>query len=340
MTNIPYSQLKDLLMGPTRWVDVRAPVEFDAGAVPGALNLPLLNDDERHQVGLTYKEKGQAAAVELGHRLVSGVVRDERTRAWIAALQPENSVIYCFRGGMRSQIVQAWMREQGVARPIVDGGYKALRRFFLSVFETELRQIRFQVVAGPTGSGKTEFLKASGRPYLDLEGLARHRGSAFGGMEGQPQPSQVSFENALAVEILKLAASPDPVLIENESRMIGRLALPEILFKIIKESPQLPLAVPFEKRVENIFNDYVIHSSLGRDGSIEKFAEFQRAVAAISRRLGGQRAREIELDLKAAQGEFESSGKLDANRIWIEKLLKWYYDPVYENSLVSRTGTH
>lgn len=329
MTRIPDTRFRDLFLRPTPWIDVRAPVEYGEGAVPGATNLPLLTDRERHEVGLTYKEKGQAAAVELGHRLVSGRVKDERVEKWREAAAAEEAVVYCFRGGMRSQIVQNWLAERGVKRPIVEGGYKALRRFLLSVFALELPRLQFEVLAGPTGSGKTEYMKASGRPFLDLEGLACHRGSAFGALEEKPQPSQADFENALAVAILRLADQPGPILIENESRMIGRLVVPEPVFDIIKSSPKRILNVSFEQRVENIFKDYVLESSLGREGRSERFADFERAVGAISRKLGGQRTQEIRHDLSVARSEFQTSGRLDDNRVWIRKILQWYYDPTY-----------
>lgn len=322
-------QLINLLRQPTRWIDVRAPIEFNAGAVPHALNLPLLDDEERHQVGLTYKKKGQAAAIELGNRLVSGQVKEARIAKWLEAVQDSSSVIYCFRGGLRSQTVQTWLNERGANRPIVEGGYKVLRRIFLNVFTEILPKMRFQVVAGPTGSGKTEYLKSSGQPYLDLEGLACHRGSAFGAIEGLSQPSQAEFENRLAVELLKLSTLDQPVLIENESRMIGRVALPGALYGVIKDSPKLNLDVPFSERVENIFNDYVLNSALGRRGDPSKFEEFEHAIAAIARRLGGQRAHELQMDVRVAREEFSAGLGLGANRIWISKLLKWYYDPVY-----------
>lgn len=328
---IQTDQLKRTLLSSAVWIDVRAPIEFGMGSVPGAVNLPLLTDSERQQVGLIYKQKGPSAAIALGHQLVSGATKAARTQQWINAAQDPHTVIYCFRGGLRSQTVQAWLSECGLKRPIVEGGYKALRRFFLNVFVEVLPKVRFQVVAGPTGSGKTEFLSSSGKPYLDLEALACHRGSAFGAIEGISQPSQADFENRVAMELLRLSSQNQPILIENESRMIGRLALPEVLHAAIKNSPKLVLDVPFDRRVENIFRDYVLNSSLGRSGDAAKFTEFERAIEAIARRLGGQRKQELQSDVRAARDEFISGRGLDANRVWIGKLLKWYYDPVYRS---------
>jgi tRNA 2-selenouridine synthase len=324
ITDIP-----SLFSGNIRWIDVRAPVEFAAGAMPGAVNLPLLNDDERRQVGTTYKEEGPDAAVALGHRLVSGTTKEGRIQAWLEEIRSHpNAVIYCFRGGLRSQTTQAWLRERGVHRPIVAGGYKALRKFLAEVIEKEAPSTKFRVVSGPTGSGKTIYIRSSGKPHLDLEAIARHRGSAFGSTE-EAQPSQVDFENRLAIELLGLRGSEE-VLVENESRLIGRCYLPEPLMRAMQQSPILHLEVPLEERVENIMKEYVV----GTGGTISPpFESFRASVNAISRKLGGQRAQEILGDINQAQSQFERDGGLDENKTWIRKILVWYYDPLYQFSL-------
>jgi tRNA 2-selenouridine synthase len=323
------SQITDipgLFSGTTRWIDVRAPVEFAAGSMPGAVNLPLLNDEERRQVGITYKEEGPDSAIALGHRLVSGAVKEERIQAWINEIRLHPSaVIYCFRGGLRSQTTQAWLQERGIHRPIVAGGYKALRKFLLEVIERETPS--FRVVTGPTGSGKTAYLRSSGKPFLDLEAIARHRGSAFGSM-AEAQPSQADFENRLAVELLGLRGSKE-VLVEDESRLIGRCHLPDPLLQAMQRSPTLPLEVPLEDRVENILKEYVLTAP----GESPPFESFRASVTAISRKLGHQRAQEIIGDINLAQARFEQDGSLEENKTWIRKILVWYYDPLYQFSL-------
>lgn len=339
--NFGVTEFKRLFLQPRPWLDVRAPVEFAAGAVPGAINIPLLTDSERHDVGLIYKQQGQAAAIELGHTLVRGEVKEQRIRAWLdAGAADAEPVIYCFRGGLRSQTVQKWLSERGLELPLIEGGYKSLRRFLLGSLESELPRMRFQVVSGPTGSGKTPFLKSHGAPFLDLEGLAKHRGSAFGALEGVRQPSQGDFENALAVELLKLSSSvgDQVILVENESRMIGRLAIPEPLFSKMKQSPKLELDVPFEQRVENIFKDYILNSSLAVGRSPHRFADFEKSIQSISKKLGGQDAKEILADLATARLDFESGRGLGSNRVWIAKLLKRYYDPLYGGQSEGRSG--
>ncbi len=332
--NITTSDFESLFLSGIQLLDVRAPVEFQAGAVPDAINLPLLDNHERHQVGLTYKLQGQNAAIELGHKLVGGNVKSERIKCWIeAAKVTQSTVIYCFRGGLRSRTVQSWLKENGVDLPIVEGGYKALRRYLTDQIGKCVQKIAFEVVSGPTGSGKTTYLKNSGQPYLDLEALANHRGSAFGGYE-TPQPTQVNFENALAVEMIRLARLNETVLIENESRLVGKRTIPAALFEKMKISPKRHLNVELEKRVENIFKDYILDSALGQKNDPRRFLEFRISVEAISRRLGGLRAQEILEDLSFSQAEFLSGRGLDSNRVWIRKLLLWYYDPLYRKEKI------
>lgn len=324
-----------ILIQGTRFIDVRAPVEYALGSVPGSINLPILNDDERHAIGICYRNDGPDAAVQLGHQLVSGLIRDERIRSWVAEVDRHpGAVIYCFRGGMRSRITQSWLAEQGLRRPIIEGGYKALRRFLIEVTEEKTKTLQFKVVSGPTGSGKTKYLKFQGKRYVDLEALAEHRGSAFGGLPS-PQPTQVDFENRLALELLKIPPDED-VLIEDESRMIGKRFIPDCLFEKMEESPRIILEIPIETRVENIFQDYIMDSSLGVSGDLFRFEDFRGAVRAISRRLGDELTKIILTDLDHAQSEFSAGRGLVANRIWIRKLLERYYDPLYLRGVTRR----
>ncbi len=240
-------------------MDARAPVEFTKGSFPGTVNLPLMTDIERQKVGTCYKQHGQQAALELGHRLVSGAVKAERIRAWaeFARAHP-NGYLYCFRGGLRSQIVQQWLREEaGIEYPRVVGGYKAMRTFLLDTLEQAAQQCRFVLVGGLTGTGKTEVL-ARLPNSVDLEGLANHRGSSFG-KRATPQPEQIDFENALAIRLLKLqAAGMRGYVMEDEARLIGRCSVPLPLHQGMQRYPLVWLEDSFEGRVERILRDYVI----------------------------------------------------------------------------------
>lgn len=332
MKFVETSQFESLLVESTKWIDVRAPIEFMTGAVPAAVNLPLLVNDERHQVGVVYKEQGQEAAIQLGHKLVSGSVRDERLAKWIQEIDKNpGSIIYCYRGGLRSQIVQSWLGEHNIYRPIIRGGYKALRQFLLQVIVERAPSLQFCVVGGPTGSGKTKYLRSSGQVHLDLEALANHRGSAFGAMP-TPQPSQADFENALAVQLLQLSQTKNTIFIESESRMVGHRYVPDSIFEKIKSSPRLVLNVSLEERVENIFTDYILNSSLKDSQNIERFNDFRKSIKVITRKLGGLRAQDILNDIDFSQKEFLQGRGLESNRTWIRKLLIWYYDPLYQGS--------
>lgn len=333
MKNFSSPDFKSLFTRPLTWIDLRSPVEFSGGAIPGAINLPLLSDNERHEIGICYKENGQERAIERGHVLVSGEVREKRLSLWEEAVRSRDEVlIYCFRGGLRSQTVQNWLHEVNLNVPLVEGGYKALRQFLMSSLEDKVAQLSFEIVSGPTGSGKTKALYSQQKPFVDLEDLAKHRGSAFGSLL-EPQPPQATFENSLALALLKFQADEGPVLLEDESRMIGKLCLPKTLFEKMKRSPRRPMVVSLEERVSNIFDDYILDSPLGRSQNLEQFDSFEKSVHAISKRLGGVRSREVLNDMESAKKEFVSKGDLEINRVWIRKLLVWYYDPLYKRSL-------
>ncbi len=337
MKLIEPTEFQTLLLKQTAFIDVRAPNEFDLGSIPGATNLPLLTNQERHQIGLVYKTKGQSAAIELGHQLVSGPVKAERLKSWLEFLdRHENASVFCFRGGLRSQTVQTWLSLEGREVAIISGGYKALRQFCLQSLDNLVSRLDFQVVSGPTGSGKTAYLKSTGGRSIDLEALAGHRGSAFGALSVR-QPTQVDFENALALELLRLSQESGPILIEDESRQIGHRLVPAALFAKMQSSPKIILRVPIEVRVEGILNDYVLKSPLGISGDVAQFSNFKDSVQAISRKLGGARTQEILQDLETSQNEFVLSHTLDSNRVWIRKLLEWYYDPYYEFSFSRRS---
>ncbi|HIE54665.1 MAG TPA: tRNA 2-selenouridine(34) synthase MnmH, partial [Chromatiaceae bacterium] len=188
------SDFRELFLQDRPLLDVRAPVEFADGAFPSARNLPLLTDRERHLIGIRYKESGQASATDLGRELIDGEPREQRVAHWKRFIeQHPQGALYCFRGGMRSRITQEWIyAATGVAYPRVKGGYKALRRYLLEELDRSITRLQPLVVGGRTGAGKTILLKQLDHA-IDLEGLAWHRGSAFG-RHATPQPTQIDFE--------------------------------------------------------------------------------------------------------------------------------------------------
>jgi tRNA 2-selenouridine synthase len=326
----------ELFLDDVPMMDARAPVEFAKGAFPGVVNLPLMNDLERQKVGTCYKQQGQQAAIELGHRLVSGQVKAERIQAWadFARNNPQG-YIYCFRGGLRSQLVQQWLKtEAGIDYPRVTGGYKAMRHFLLETIERAAAHDNFVLVGGMTGTGKTEVL-ARLEDGVDLEGIANHRGSSFG-KRATPQPVQIDFENALAIRLLKMQkAGARQFVLEDEARLVGRCSIPLPLFQGMQHYPLVWLEDSFEGRVDRILKDYVIDlcaafiTEFG-DGGFTAFAErLQQSLVNISKRLGGECYTRLAAIMDQALAEQASTGSVDLHRGWIEALLRQYYDPMY-----------
>ncbi|KTS97116.1 tRNA 2-selenouridine synthase [Pseudomonas oryzihabitans] len=329
--------LRALFLSDIPLIDVRAPVEFAKGAFPQATNLPLMNDLERQRVGTRYKQQGQQAAVQLGHQLVSGNIKHQRIQAWadFAQAHPEG-YLYCFRGGLRSQISQEWLRsEAGVAYPRVVGGYKAMRTFLIETLQQALAECRFVIVGGMTGTGKTEVV-AQLDNAVDLEGHANHRGSSFG-KRATPQPGQIDFENRLAIDLLRRRhAGQAQFVLEDESRLVGRCSLPLELHQGMQQFPLVWLEDSWENRIERILRDYVIDLAAefvalhGQEQGFALFAEqLRKSLAGIAKRLGGERFQRLSAVLDAALQEQERSGDVAAHRGWIEGLLAEYYDPMY-----------
>ncbi|SMQ24912.1 tRNA 2-selenouridine synthase [Pseudomonas helmanticensis] len=327
---------RDIFLNDRPLMDARAPVEFAHGAFPGVVNLPLMNDIERQKVGTCYKQHGQQAAIALGERLVSDEIREQRIRGWVefARAHPDG-YLYCFRGGLRSQIVQQWIKEEGgIDYPRVGGGYKAMRTFLLETIDQAVAQCDFIVLGGMTGTGKTEVL-AQLRNGLDLEGHANHRGSSFG-KRATGQPGNIDFENRLAVDVLKKrAAGIAQFVLEDESRMVGSCALPLPLYKSMQGFPMVWLEDSIADRVERILQDYVIDlhaefvATYGEDGFALYAERLISSLNNIQRRLGGERHQRMFLQMEDALAEQARSGAVEQFRGWIEVLLREYYDPMY-----------
>lgn len=321
---IQKSQFKRLVLDRIPILDVRAPIEYQNGALPFSENIPLLTDEERALVGTAYKKTGSESAIAVGHQLVSGEIKENRLHAWqnFVSRNP-NAVVTCFRGGLRSKTVQTWLENSGVSLSRIEGGYKAMRLFFLHALE-QLTETSWIVIAGQTGCGKTVLLRDSQQPHLDLERIANHRGSAFG-ETASAQPAQSTFENRCAAELIHLGQNKSaPVLIEDESRMIGRLVVPEPIFKQIRSSPVILIEESLEQRVENTFQEYIAGADLQ-----QVLPRYLDATQRISKKLGGAMTAEVLADIRRAQ-------TLEEHKIWIEKILKHYYDGIYTRSLKTR----
>ncbi|CAG9420444.1 tRNA 2-selenouridine synthase [Providencia alcalifaciens] len=331
-------EIRQILASDTPIIDVRAPIEFQQGAMPSALNLPLMNDDERAAVGTCYKQKGSKKAVELGHQLVSGEVRENRINAWKAVCQqhPEG-YLCCARGGMRSHIAQQWLKDAGIDYPLINGGYKNLRQTTLdAIDELALRPIL--LIGGCTGNGKT-LLVQSFDNGIDLEGIAHHRGSSFG-RTLETQFSQATFENHLAVSMLKKAPKHNRWIVEDEGRAIGVNSLPDSLRRAMETATIAVVEDPFERRIERLKEEYfdrMTHDFLAAFGEEQGWIAYSEylhhGLYAIRKRLGSQRAIELTKLLDEALIAQRQTEKTDVHFSWLTPLLHEYYDPMYRYQL-------
>lgn len=334
-----YLFLNDIAM-----MDVRAPDEFHQGAFPHSNNQPLMNDEERQAVGLRYKENGQDSAIELGHQLVTGDIKNSRLDKWTKYItQHPEGVLYCFRGGLRSKITQQWIFEKtGIMYPRVDGGYKALRRYLLDELANNTDKVRPLILGGRTGTGKTLLLNQLNQK-IDLEGIFNHRGSVFG-KHVTAQPSQIDIENNLSIELLKLLnAGIKDIIFEDEAPNIGSRNIPRELYSKMKQSPLLLLEETVDTRTDIIFDEY-ISNSLAEYQSIHDHEkgfnlwseELLSSLARVQRRLGGERYKIIDQIMRDAIQCQLSNDDDSAHKTWIKKLLTDYYDPMYDYQLTKK----
>ena len=289
-------------------VDVRSPSEFAEGHIPHAINIPIFNDEERSIVGIIYKNKGRIKAIECGLEIVGPKMADFVRHA--SKIAPSGQIaIYCWRGGMRSESM-AWLFERvDIKCNLLEGGYKSYRNYLLEKVGNIPELI---VIEGYTGSGKTEILHSLGsmdEQIIDLEGLANHRGSVFGGIGQQQQPSTQQFQNDLFDEILKFDLSKR-VWVEGESKTVGRVFLPDPFWAAMNSAHNIEIQVPRSERIDRLVTEY---------GSLP--AELmENAISSIVQRLGDLRMKEI------LQYYREKNLSVVA-----DKLLE-YYDQTYQYS--------
>ena len=325
-------------------LDLRSPAEFNKGAFPNAINLPLLTDQERKGVGICYKQSGQEAAILLGEKLVSGKIKTERMEKWCCTINANpNTLLYCFRGGLRSKIVQGWLAAEGIEVPIVEGGYKSLRRFSLNTVEQAVNLKKFLVIGGKTGSAKTHLLNKLCHS-VDLEGVANHRGSAFG-RRVLDQPNQINFENRIASKLLEIEfETANKIFLEDESKAIGSLSVPSLLIHEMKMSPIALIEETIESRITTILDDYIISNhrefeAFSPEQGSRLFSEFLlTSLSRIRRRLGEENYSEIKALMDQALATEKTIKGREIHWVWIEKLLTNYYDPMYEYQIAKKSG--
>lgn len=302
-------------------LDVRSPGEYAHAHIDGAYSLPLFSDEERKIVGTTYKQKSREQAIKAGldfFRMKPMLEEAEKIitqHSLSSGPEGRSVIVHCWRGGMRSAAVAWLLNLYGFQVYLLAGGYKSFRRWALGQFE---KSYNFQILGGYTGSGKTlvlHELKKYGQQVLDLEDIAKHKGSAFGAL-GQPaQPSQEMFENSIALSLSGFNEM-QPVWVEDESQRIGMLTIPHPLWRELRKRPVSFMEIAFEKRLDNIISDYG-----GFDTS--KLIE---SVLRIQKRLGPK-------ETKDTVGFLVEGNVREAFSI----LLK-YYDKVYAKALLNRNN--
>jgi tRNA 2-selenouridine synthase len=290
-------------------IDVRSEGEFQSGHIPGAVNIPLLNNTERAAVGTDYKHNGQAEAIKTGFRLVGprlvDIINDTERIA-----EGKEIIVHCWRGGMRSDYFCRFVSMAGIKTSQLKGGYKAFRQLVHRSFQ---QPFQFMVIGGYTGSGKTELLRAlakAGEQVIDLEDLAHHKGSVFGGLQMPPQPTTEQFENNL-FDVINSLDVTQRIWIEDESIAVGKVFLPLAFWKRLSAAPVVEIAVEKINRVERLVSEY------GKTNP----DEFLQAMSGIVKKLGGQHYKTASEKLLA--GDWHAT---------IDIVLT-YYDKAYRNGL-------
>lgn len=295
-------------------IDVRSESEFQSGHICGAENIPLLKDQERVIVGTDFKQKGQSEAIRTGFRLV-GPRLEVMINEAVAFADNRELLVYCWRGGMRSKNFCSFVSMAGLKTHRLEGGYKVYRD---KVFESFGRKLPILVIGGKTGGGKSEILRAlekAGEQVIDLELMANHKGSAFGGLLQLPQPTNEQFLNDLFEKIQSLDFSR-PVWVEDESIAIGKIFLPGEFFDQKKAAPVIQIEVEKSVRVNRLVQEY---GPAGKN-------EFLQAMEKITKKLGGQ-------NFNAAKEQL-LRGDMHAT---IDLLLN-YYDKAYTYSLDKKSS--
>ncbi|MBI3382063.1 MAG: tRNA 2-selenouridine(34) synthase MnmH [Aquabacterium sp.] len=296
-------------------IDARSPSEFALDHIPGAINCPVLDDDERRIVGTIYKQQGAFEARRVGGAMVAANLAKHLQGRFANMPHDWKPLVYCWRGGLRSGSMVAWWRLVGWDAQQLAGGYKRWRQHVIAVLEALCPQLQLHVVSGATGSAKTRVLHAlaeQGAQVLDLEGLACHKGSLLGAVPGVEQPSQKAFETQLATVIEGFDLS-QPVFVEAESRKIGRISLPTALIERMRASPCLEIEAPAEARQAFLLRDYAY---LGDDGE------------ALAQRLDALRA----LHGKDTIARWQDWARQAQLAPLFAELTELHYDPLYARS--------
>jgi tRNA 2-selenouridine synthase len=298
-------------------IDVRTPSEYAEDHLPGALNFPVLSDEERVQVGTLHKASAFEAK-KIGAALIARNIADHLEKHWLDKPRSWHPLIYCWRGGQRSGAMTHILRTIGFAAERLEGGYKGYRQQVLTQLETLPLTLSYVVICGLTGSGKSRLLLAlqqAGAQVLDLEELAKHRGSVLGDMPGMPQPAQKGFDSELLAK-LKTFDPELPVYVESESKKIGTIRVPDALIHAMWKSPCIRLETSTALRVALLREDYL---------------HFLHAPRLLQQQL--ERLRGLYSNERLAH--WEALCTLQQWDSFIAELLTLHYDPAYTKSIYS-----
>ena len=297
-------------------IDARSPAEYAEDRLPGALNWPSLDDEERKLIGTIYTQVNPFEAKKRGAALVAANIARHIERDVIGQPRTWQPLVYCWRGGNRSGALALVLGQIGFKVSVIEGGYKAFRSAVLAVLPELAARLDYRVICGPTGSGKTRLLQAlgqAGAQVLDLEDLASHRSSVLGTIPGQPQPTQKRFDTLVWDQLRRFDAAR-PVFVESESRKVGNLAVPDALIERMRASPCLRLELPDDQRVALLLEDY--------DYFVQDPASFCERLGALTQLRG--KAVVEGWQAQVAAGQIEDV---------VAELLVRHYDPGYAASI-------
>lgn len=307
------------------YIDARTKAEFKEATIPGAVNIELLNQEERKIIGTIYKQQSPKKAKLKGVELVSPKIPELIAEVNQLAQEYDNLIIFCSRGGLRSKSLAEFSDLAGIEIYRLEGGYKSYRHYIMNKLENYKFKGEIAVLHGNTGVGKTYILKEmarSGANIIDLEGIANHRGSAFGSIGLQKPYNQKYFESLLWEELKKKDKVKSVIFVEAESKRVGYSVIPNFFHQKMKAGQDLLIEARIEKRVENIYEEYINDIESDKDKFIERVLESLNSIEKYLIKKAGKvfYYKLIELTKK---GEF---------RNLIKKLLENYYDPMYEHS--------
>lgn len=296
------------------FIDVRSPQEFAEDALPFAYNIPLLDDEQRSRVGITYKHQGSTEARQLGMELIAGQI-PEKIKKIKELAQGKELILYCWRGGMRSKAMCELLDLAGIPSYRLIGGYKAFRKHVNEFFSrTELSQ-QFFVIYGLTGVGKSEIIQRLQRlnvAAIDLEKLANHRGSVFGSVGLGDQPSQKKFETALYTA-LRAFRNEQAIVVEGESRKIGKLTIPALFFDAMQNGYRILVYDSLQNRIKRICQEYM-------QGPDRNLLALEKSLSFLQRRIGKVKVEKLTEQLRS--GEYMQV---------VKDLLVNYYDVLYRH---------